>query len=41
MSYEEMTKILNEPMSIVKNRLYRARLMLREALLPDREEEVL
>jgi RNA polymerase sigma factor (sigma-70 family) len=41
LSYEEMTRILNEPMTIIKNRLYRARLMLREALMPDRKEEVL
>lgn len=41
LSYEEMTRVLNEPMSIIKNRLYRARLMLREALQPDRKEEVL
>lgn len=32
-SYKEMSEILNKPMSIVKNRLYRARLMLREDLL--------
>jgi RNA polymerase sigma-70 factor (ECF subfamily) len=41
MSYEEMTKILNEPMSIIKNRLYRARLMLKEKLDSARKEEVL
>jgi RNA polymerase sigma factor (sigma-70 family) len=41
MSYEEMVKILNEPMTIIKNRLYRARLMLREKLMPYRNEEVL
>ena len=41
MSYEEMTKILNEPMSIIKNRLYRARLMLKEKLEGARKEEVL
>lgn len=41
MSYEEMTKILNEPMSIIKNRLYRARLMLKEKLESARKEEVL
>ncbi len=40
LSYEEMTRILNEPMTIIKNRLYRARLMLREALMPDRKEEI-
>lgn len=41
LSYEEMTKVLGEPMTIIKNRLYRARLMLRDILLPDRKEEVL
>jgi len=41
LSYEEITKVLNEPMTIVKNRLYRARLMLREKLSSIREEEVL
>ncbi len=41
LSYEEMTKVLGEPMTIIKNRLYRARLMLREALMQDRKEEVL
>lgn len=41
LSYEEMTKVLGEPMTIIKNRLYRARLLLREALMPDRKEEAL
>lgn len=41
LSYEEMTHILNEPMTIVKNRLYRARLMLREKLSSSRREEIL
>jgi RNA polymerase sigma factor (sigma-70 family) len=41
LSYEEITKILNEPMTIIKNRIYRARLMLREELLNERKEEVL
>ena len=41
MSYEEMTKVLNEPMSIIKNRLYRARLMLRDKLESARKEEIL
>jgi RNA polymerase sigma-70 factor (ECF subfamily) len=36
-----MAKVLGEPMTIIKNRLYRARLMLREALMTDRKEEVL
>lgn len=39
LSYEEMTSILNEPMTIIKNRLYRARLMLKEKLRVGREEE--
>lgn len=41
LSYDEMTKVLGEPMTIIKNRLYRARLMLRKALTPERKEEVL
>lgn len=41
LSYEEMTKVLNEPMSIIKNRLYRARLMLKGKLDSARKEEVL
>lgn len=38
MSYEEMTKILNEPMTIIKNRLYRARQMLKDMLAPHQKE---
>lgn len=41
LSYEEMMKVLGEPMTIIKNRLYRARLMLREALMPYKKEEAL
>lgn len=41
LSYEEITEVLKEPMTIVKNRLYRARLMLREILTQDRKEEIL
>jgi RNA polymerase sigma factor (sigma-70 family) len=41
LSYEEMSEVLNEPMSIIKNRLYRARLILREKLAIHRKEEVL
>mgnify|MGYP000943458897 CR=1 FL=1 len=37
LSYKEISDILNEPMTIVKNRLYRARLMLRNKLM-DREK---
>lgn len=37
LSYKEISYILNEPMTIVKNRIYRARLMLREKLF-QREE---
>jgi RNA polymerase sigma-70 factor (ECF subfamily) len=32
LSYQEISEVLNEPMTIVKNRLYRARHMLREVL---------
>jgi len=35
-----MAEILDQPMSIIKNRLYRARLMLRDKLCPDKKEEV-
>ena len=41
LSYEEMCRVLNEPMSIIKNRLYRARLMLREKLRSERQEGIL
>jgi RNA polymerase sigma-70 factor (ECF subfamily) len=41
LSYEEMTRVLDQPMTIIKNRLYRARLMLREALMQERKEEAL
>lgn len=41
LSYEEMTKVLGEPMTIIKNRLYRARIMLKEALMKERKEEAL
>jgi RNA polymerase sigma-70 factor (ECF subfamily) len=41
LSYEEMARVLDEPMTIIKNRLYRARLLLREKLSGDRKEEVL
>ncbi|MDI6617961.1 MAG: sigma-70 family RNA polymerase sigma factor [Clostridiales bacterium] len=37
LSYKEISDILNEPMTIVKNRLYRARFMLRNKLM-DREK---
>jgi RNA polymerase sigma-70 factor (ECF subfamily) len=32
LSYQEISDMLNEPMTIVKNRLYRARLMLKQSL---------
>jgi len=38
LSYREMEKILNQPVSLIKNRLYRARLMLREQLTGKKEE---
>jgi len=41
LSYDEIAQVLKEPMSIVKNRLYRARLMLRESLSSEREEGIL
>jgi RNA polymerase sigma-70 factor (ECF subfamily) len=41
LSYGEMAEVLNEPMTIIKNRLYRARLILREKLSAYRKEEVL
>lgn len=41
LSYEEITKVLNEPMTIIKNRLYRARLLLRDSLMQYRKEEIL
>ncbi|MCR4435716.1 MAG: sigma-70 family RNA polymerase sigma factor [Clostridiales bacterium] len=31
-SYKEMSRMLNQPMSIIKNRLFRARLMLRNSV---------
>lgn len=41
LSYEEMTQVLNEPMSIIKNRLFRARQMLKEKLSNQRKEGIL
>jgi RNA polymerase sigma-70 factor (ECF subfamily) len=38
LSYKEMEDILNEPETIIKNRLYRARLMLKESLNPVKED---
>lgn len=38
MSYDEICKITDEPMTIVKNRLYRARKMLADKLKPYFEE---
>ena len=38
LSYKELEKILNQPESIIKNRLYRARLMMREALRSEGEK---
>ncbi|MGE4283455.1 MAG: RNA polymerase sigma factor, partial [Clostridia bacterium] len=40
-SYDEICKVLDEPLSIVKNRLHRARHMLRDKLYAIRKEEVL
>ncbi len=41
LSYEEMTEVLNEPMSIIKNRLFRARQMLKQKLSDQRKEGIL
>lgn len=41
LSYEEITQVLNEPMSIIKNRIYRARQMLKEKLSAQRKEGIL
>lgn len=41
LSYEEMTQVLNEPMSIIKNRLFRARQMLKQKLSEQRKEGIL
>jgi RNA polymerase sigma-70 factor (ECF subfamily) len=41
LSYQEMAGILNQPVTIIKNRLYRARLMLRDKLGSNREEEAI
>ncbi|MDQ2086680.1 sigma-70 family RNA polymerase sigma factor [Herbivorax sp. ANBcel31] len=38
LSYEEMSQILDEPMSIIKNRIYRARVMLKNKLASERKE---
>jgi RNA polymerase sigma factor (sigma-70 family) len=39
LSYEALAEVLGQPMSIIKNRLYRARLMLREKLCPENRGE--
>lgn len=41
LTYEDLTKVLKVPMSIIKNRLHRGRLMLRERLQADRKEGIL
>ncbi|TYQ17663.1 UNVERIFIED_CONTAM: RNA polymerase sigma-70 factor (ECF subfamily) [Acetivibrio alkalicellulosi] len=41
LSYEEMSQVLDEPMSIIKNRMYRARLMLKDKLSSERKEGIL
>lgn len=38
LSYDEIVKVTGEPMSIVKNRLYRARQMLKDMLSEKKEE---
>ena len=39
LSYEAMGQILDQPITIIKNRLYRARLMLRDKLSVDKKGE--
>jgi RNA polymerase sigma factor (sigma-70 family) len=39
LSYEALVEITGQPVTIVKNRLYRARLMLRDKLNPDKKKE--
>jgi RNA polymerase sigma factor (sigma-70 family) len=39
LSYESLVKITGQPVTIVKNRLYRARLMLKDKLNPAKEKE--
>lgn len=41
LTYEDITKVINQPMSIVKNRIYRARLLLRKKLMGRGKEEAL
>lgn len=41
LAYEEMAEVLRWPMSMIKNRLYRARLMLRDTLIADGKGESL
>jgi RNA polymerase sigma factor (sigma-70 family) len=38
LTYKELEAVLNQPETIIKNRLYRARLMMREKLIPERGE---
>ncbi|AUG58496.1 sigma-70 family RNA polymerase sigma factor [Acetivibrio saccincola] len=40
LSYEEMSQVLDEPMSIIKNRIYRARKMLKDKLASGRKEGI-
>lgn len=40
LSYDEIVKVTGEPMSIVKNRLFRARQMLKEKLYYNKKEEM-
>ena len=39
LSYEALVEITGQPVTIIKNRLYRARLMLKDKLNPDNEKE--
>lgn len=41
LSYEEISQVLDEPMSIIKNRIYRARQMLKNKLASERKEGIM
>lgn len=39
LSYEALVEITGQPLTVIKNRLYRARLMLKDKLNPDKKKE--